>query len=63
MGPAVSAMIMNAPVMMPPLPQPAITCPKIRISLLGARAHTTLPTSKMRRESRKTVFNEKYLYA
>ena len=62
-GPAVSAMMMNAPVMIPPLPQPATTRPKINVSLLGANAQMMLPISKTSMDSKKTVFREKYLYA
>src|SRR5690242_15311736 len=62
-GPAVSAIMINAPVMIPPLPQPAMTRPKISISLLGASAHMMLPISKTIKLSRNTSFNEKYLYA
>ena len=56
-------MIMNTPVMTPPPPIPATILPKINISLEGAVAHITLPTSNIAIAYMNTVLRLKYWYA
>lgn len=55
-------MMMKEPVMAPPPPTPATILPRIRIELLGARAHIVLPSSKTKIVVKNTLFRGKYVY-
>ncbi len=49
--------------MTPPWPIPAMTLPKINISLVGAVAQITLPVSNTAMASKNVIFRGKYWYA
>ena len=62
-GFTVKAIMINAPVIVPPPPMPATTRPNIRVELLGARAQMMFPTSKTAIASKKVFLRGKYVYA
>lgn len=61
-GLAVNAIMINEPVIAPPPPTPATILPKMRIELLGARAHIVFPASKIKIVVKNTLFKGKHLY-
>lgn len=62
-GFAVTAIIINAPLMIPPPPIPLITLPTTTAVELAAVAQMTFPISKTIPASKKLVLRGKYLYA